>query len=71
MIENRFKGITIGLKSEIKDVIIEVPLYKEKNFIILNTNLIQEDGHVHFVRKVFEIVSNKKLKLIFGQRYLV
>ena len=40
VIEKRFKGITIGFKSEIKDVIIEVPLDKDKNFITLNTNII-------------------------------
>jgi len=45
--ELRIKGITIGFKSD-KDVIIETPLDREKHFLILNTNLIQEDGSIHY-----------------------
>ena len=46
------KGMTIGFKPDGKDVIIEAPLDKEKNFFIFNTSIMEKDGSLTFIRKI-------------------
>ena len=60
------KGITIAFKCEDKEIRVESPLggpiTKDKNFLVLSTNLLLEDGTLTHVRKVMEIENGKKLK---------
>ena len=56
------KGMTIGFKCDDKEVMIECPLQREKNFIVVSTNILVEDGTLTHIRKVLEIEGGKKLK---------
>jgi hypothetical protein len=64
---NSYFGMTIALKSDFNKVIIEFPLESEKNFLILNFMLLNEHGKCFYSRKVYEIVREKKLKLLLSQ----
>ena len=37
-------------------------LCKDKNFLIINTNILEQDGSLTFIRKVLEIINGKKIK---------
>jgi hypothetical protein len=58
--------MTVGFKSEQYKTIIEFPIDAEKNFLILNFALLDEDGKRYYVRKIFEIYRNKKLKILMN-----
>ena len=62
--ELSLKGITIGYLSEERDILIELPLQRDKHYLILSTNILLENGTLTHVRKVLEIENNKKLKPI-------
>lgn len=71
-IEKQTLGITIGYKMEgAVEMILEVPLEKEKTFIIMNSLQMQEDGVQTYIRKILEIVGGKKLRNMLHQKYLV
>ena len=63
--------MTIGFKVDTKEVIIEVPLDKEKNFIVLNNLMLLENGDLTYARKMFETINRKKLRQLLFQQYLV
>ena len=53
-------------RSENPKVFIEMPLDQEKKFIILSFLLLNEQGKSVYVRKVFEVVREKKLKTLLN-----
>ena len=63
--------MTIAFKSESQKVMIEFPLCKERNFLILNFMLLSEEGNWLYIRKYFEILNHgKKLKILMNQHFL-
>ena len=50
---------------------IEVPLDRERNFMILNSPMLLEGGKQTVTRKLFEVINGKKLKPVLTQRFLV
>jgi len=59
-------GITLGYKIEGKEVLIEVPIDKDKDFLVVNALLLTEDGKMNYHRKFFETVGGKKLRNILS-----
>jgi len=70
-VEKKTAGITIGFKIEGKETMIEVPLCKERHFMILSCTHIHEDGTVIFSRKMFETMGGRKHKIILSQRFQI
>lgn len=52
-------------------MILEAPIEKERNFVILNSLQRQKDGVLTFIRKLMEIQNGKKLRSLLHQKYLV
>lgn len=70
--EQHFLGLTIGYKLEgVQEMILEAPIEKERNFVIMNSLQIQEDGVLTFIRKIMEIQNGKKLRNLLHQKYLI
>mmetsp|Transcript_19981 Transcript_19981/g.18971 ORF Transcript_19981/g.18971 Transcript_19981/m.18971 type:complete len:80 (-) Transcript_19981:247-486(-) len=59
--------MTMAIKFEQQKVVVEFPIDQEKQFMILNFFLLNENGQRFFIRKVFEIYKDKKLKVLFSQ----
>ena len=59
-------GITIGFLVEKCNTIIEAPLNVDKNFMVINNLMLQDDGTQIFVRKLFEVINGKKLKQLLS-----
>jgi len=55
-------AMTIGFKIESRELLVEVPLDREPNFIMLNSPMLLEDGKLTYIRKMFEVVNGKKLR---------
>mmetsp|Transcript_37324 Transcript_37324/g.57221 ORF Transcript_37324/g.57221 Transcript_37324/m.57221 type:complete len:148 (-) Transcript_37324:491-934(-) len=64
-------GITFGFKLEVKEILLEVPLDKDKDFVVINGLLLNDEGNLHFIRKFFETVGGKKLRNIMSQKFQV
>lgn len=63
--------MTLCYRGENPKVFIEVPLDQEKKFIILSFLLLNEQGKSVYVRKVFEVVREKKLKTLLNQQLVI
>jgi hypothetical protein len=48
--------------------IIEFPLEADRLFLVLNFMLLGGDGRKFYVRKMFEVVKDKKLKCILYEK---
>lgn len=62
--------MTIGFKNDQRETIIEAPLGKECEFLLVNTQML-EDGESIFVRSFFEIVNGKKIRQVLNQKFLI
>lgn len=51
--------MTIAFKVESKDLLLEVPLNRNRNFLILHCNIIQENGMPIHIRKMFEVQKRR------------
>jgi hypothetical protein len=56
---------------EMSDIMIEVPLDKDRTFMILMNAMLIESGHLIFRRHLFETVGGRKHKLVLQQRYRI
>lgn len=63
--------MTIGYKSDKHNVLIELPIENERNFLILNYFVINEKGQRFFIRKLFDVYKYKKLRIIFTQYFIL
>ena len=63
--------MTLAYKCEHNGVIIEAPLCREKNFMVLLCTMLLENGQTVFSRKLFETVGGRKHKLLLFQRFRV
>ena len=76
--EQNFLGMTIGYKLEPtkddknkEEMILEAPIERERNFVIMNSLQLQRDRTLTFIRKIMEIQNGKKLRNLLYQKYLV
>lgn len=57
--ERNLKGITLGYKNPDTELMIEVPLGKDCNFMILSNTLMISTGDLIYQRRVFETVGGR------------
>ena len=64
-------AMTLAFKVDLKEILIEVPLDRERNFMILNNPMLLQNGKQTLTRKLFEVINGKKLKPVLTQRFLI
>lgn len=68
--ERTTKGLTLGFKIEATEVMIEVPVHRDRDFLVLMNTVLIPSGAILFQRRLYGMLGRKS-KLVLTQRFKV